>query len=215
MWDQIYDTPTFVYGSEPNPFLAEVLPYLPRGKVLDIAMGEGQNAIFLAKNGFDVTGFDFSEKAIQKAQAWAQTSGVTLYCQKQNLDFYLFSPLVYDVVIMIYYKPAARFYGDIIKSLKPGGMMVVVGPLLNAVGLKVGGVELSQEDCYFPNELLRSVGGMRILRYEEETLSSVPTAKCLAEKPSDKDAVRYGLAVSTPSQDTVLQKRAEALFKKK
>src|SRR3972149_10905123 len=66
-WDKKYETGAYIFGKEPVAFLREHIDLLPRGKALDIAMGEGRNAVFLAKNGFSVDGCDVSEVAIKKA----------------------------------------------------------------------------------------------------------------------------------------------------
>jgi len=49
---------------EPAPFLAENVGLLPKGRVLDVAMGNGRNAIYLAQAGFEVEGVDMSPEAV-------------------------------------------------------------------------------------------------------------------------------------------------------
>ena len=71
-WDKKYETESYIFGKEPVEFLREHIDLLPRGKALDIAMGEGRNAVFLAKNGFDVDCCDISESAIKKPWIWQQ-----------------------------------------------------------------------------------------------------------------------------------------------
>ena len=56
-WDSKYDTETYIFGTTPIPFLVETLDLLPKGKTLDIAMGEGRHGVFLAAKGFDVLHF--------------------------------------------------------------------------------------------------------------------------------------------------------------
>ena len=65
-WDKKYETEAYIFGKEPVGFLREHIDLLPRGKALDIAMGEGRNAVFLAKNGFNVDGCDISEIAVKR-----------------------------------------------------------------------------------------------------------------------------------------------------
>ena len=65
-WDKKYGTEAYIFGKEPVAFLREHIDVLPKGKALDVAMGEGRNAVFLAKNGFEVDGCDISEIAVKK-----------------------------------------------------------------------------------------------------------------------------------------------------
>src|SRR5690606_6728780 len=66
-WDRLYRRKGYVFGKDPAPSLLEHYTRLPVGRVLDIAMGEGRNAVFLAKKGFDVVGVDISPEAVRKA----------------------------------------------------------------------------------------------------------------------------------------------------
>ena len=59
-------------GFEPAPFLVENIKLLPKGRALDVAMGAGQNAIYLAKMGFEVEGVDISPEAVSSALALVQ-----------------------------------------------------------------------------------------------------------------------------------------------
>src|SRR6266571_3073648 len=60
-WNARYAGRAGLVAAEPNPFLQEHLALLPRSHALELAMGEGHNAIFLAQQGFSVTGIDISE----------------------------------------------------------------------------------------------------------------------------------------------------------
>ena len=65
-------------GFEPAQFLVDNVELLPKGRVLDVAMGAGQNAIYLAKMGFEVEGVDISPEAVGSALELARKSGVNL-----------------------------------------------------------------------------------------------------------------------------------------
>jgi len=54
-------------NSSPSQFLVDNISLLPRGKALDMAMGSGRNAIYLANNGFEVEGVDISKNAVDSA----------------------------------------------------------------------------------------------------------------------------------------------------
>ena len=60
MWDERYNSKDYIYGEEPNSFLAENIQSIPKGKVLCLGEGEGRNAVFLARQGYEVTAVDLS-----------------------------------------------------------------------------------------------------------------------------------------------------------
>lgn len=72
--------------SEPASFLVENIDLLPGGRALDIAMGNGRNAIYLAKMGFDVEGVDKSPEAMAQARAMAQSGGVSMKAEIADLE---------------------------------------------------------------------------------------------------------------------------------
>src|SRR4030065_2991222 len=87
-WDERFGRKECTLGKKANPFLKKHIPLLPRGKALDIATGEGRNAIFLAQNGFEVDAVDISEKGLKKAQKFAGEKGVNINTFLVDLDQY-------------------------------------------------------------------------------------------------------------------------------
>ena len=71
-WDKHYDIEEFLFGTEPIHFLKENINLLPKGKALDLAMGEGRNGVYLATQGFDVLGLDISPLGLNKAHKLAK-----------------------------------------------------------------------------------------------------------------------------------------------
>src|SRR5687768_2487776 len=72
-WYQRYSRPTFIFGKSPAQYLTENYQYIPfEGTVLDMGMGEGRNAVFLAQKGYKVTGVDLSSVAVKKSYLLAQ-----------------------------------------------------------------------------------------------------------------------------------------------
>src|SRR6185295_7608114 len=70
-WDKRYANPDYLYGTEPNSFLADHLRLLS-SPVLSLSEGEGRNAVFLATRGLEVVGVDISAVALEKAQRLAE-----------------------------------------------------------------------------------------------------------------------------------------------
>ena len=71
-WDERYQTEEYIFGTEPNEFIARIQPYLPTsGRALDLATGEGRNGIFLARHGLEAEGVDLSLKwDCEKRKHW-------------------------------------------------------------------------------------------------------------------------------------------------
>jgi len=75
-WDERYGTEELIWKADPNRFLVEELQALAPGRALDVACGEGRNAVWLASKGWHVTGVDFSRAGLAKAQRLATDRGV-------------------------------------------------------------------------------------------------------------------------------------------
>jgi len=73
---------------EPARFLVENIDLLPRGRALDIAIGNGRNAIYLARMGFQVEGVDASQEAVEEALARAASEGVSIQTRVEDLEKY-------------------------------------------------------------------------------------------------------------------------------
>ena len=73
-WNRFFTSPNPGFNTEPNAFLVSVAEKRKPGRALDVGMGEGRNALYLAKLGWDVTGFDPAEKAVALAQERAKSS---------------------------------------------------------------------------------------------------------------------------------------------
>ena len=91
-------------GFEPAQFLVDNIALLPKGRALDVAMGAGQNAIYLAKMGFEVEGVDISPEAVSSALELARKSGVNLRAQVADLERnYNIEKGAYNVIICFNY----------------------------------------------------------------------------------------------------------------
>ena len=128
MWNERYSGDEYVYGTEPNSFLAEHAEMLI-GPVLSLAEGEGRNAVFLASLGLKVHGVDGSEVGLTKAQALARSKGVEI--QTEVADLGTFEPTAnnYGSVVSIYaHLPSAirqRLYPLVERCLKPNGIILL------------------------------------------------------------------------------------------
>ena len=77
-WDKEYQKTKSLWGFRPSPILIHYQKLIPKGKVLDLGIGEGRNALAMAERGFEVDGFDISETAIQRCQKQAEEANLKL-----------------------------------------------------------------------------------------------------------------------------------------
>lgn len=135
-WDRRYDTPDLIWSGEPNRFLREETEGLPPGRALDLACGEGRNAVWLARRGWEVTGVDFSGVALAKAGRLAAGHDVSVRLVEADLSEYVPEPGSADLVVLLYLhihpELRARVLARAAAALAPGGVLLVVAhDLLN------------------------------------------------------------------------------------
>lgn len=165
-WDAKYNRPTFIFGKRPANFLADNYHFLPfEGSVLDMGMGEGRNAVFLAQKGFKVTGIDISSVAVKKANLLAKEYGVKIKGVVASLKDYKIAPGSFDAIICFYYVDHSLL--EKIKSwLKPGGVLIYEAYTLRQRKLP-SRTHDPVENFLKEQELLKMFPGMRVLKYEE------------------------------------------------
>ena len=155
-WNERYAQQEFIYGTEPNEFLREILTLLPIGRIILPCDGEGRNAVFAAKLGWEVNAFDFSPSAKEKARVLAKQEKVNPVFEVADIVEKEFKENSADVVALIY----AHFpeglrqiaHQKAIKWLKPGAKLVL--------------------EAFHPNQLENSSGGPKNIEmlYTEEML---------------------------------------------
>lgn len=123
-WNRKYATEEYLLGREPISFLKDNIGLITKGTALDIAMGEGRNGVYLATQGFEVTGLDISEQGLEKARSLARQAGVHIETKVVDLEDYKLPPSAYDLIVCTYYLQR-NLFPQIIQALKPGGMAVV------------------------------------------------------------------------------------------
>lgn len=218
-WNEFYAKTAYQHGKGPSDFLVQMLPRLQKGKVLDIAMGEGANAVYLAKQGFTVRGIDISQVAVKRATDLAAENSVEIETKRADLDMFVMGLMEFETVVMHNFKPVTpRYYSDIVRALKQGGTLIVESLMSEEMREPIGKDESFRNFYFEPNELLNSLKGLRILFYSEGIVDGRHVVQCLAKKPLDKDALRYKLfdmhAKDIDSGTSRHQKLAEQLFKK-
>ncbi|MZH03100.1 MAG: class I SAM-dependent methyltransferase [Nitrospinae bacterium] len=177
-WNSKYETEVYLFGEKPIPFLIENSHLLPKGKVVDIAMGEGRNGVYLATQGFDVLGLDISEKGLEKAHNLAKKNNTTIETKVVDLENYQLQPNSYDVIVCTYYMDR-DLYKQFESALKPGGMIVV--ETYNIDYLKYA--KFSRKWALDTNELLDIFKGLRVIRYQDFDDGLEAYSSIIAQKP--------------------------------
>ena len=178
-WDKKYATKKYLFGREAIPFLQDHVDLLPKGHVLDLAMGEGRNGVFLATKGFQVTGVDISAEGLKKAETLAAELGVTIKTVVADLESYEIPANTFDVIICTYYLQRDLF-SKIAAALKPGGMALIETYTMDHLQYRSG---FNKAFLLEPNELLSMLPGLRIVRYQEVDTGKAAFASILAQKP--------------------------------
>jgi 2-polyprenyl-3-methyl-5-hydroxy-6-metoxy-1,4-benzoquinol methylase len=183
-WDNRFGKKGFALGKKPNPFLRKHIRLLPKGKALDIAAGEGRNAVFLAQQGFEVDAVDISQKGLKKAQKLAREKGVKISTFLIDLDQYPIGKGQYDLIANFYFL-RRRLIPRIKKGLKKGGKVIFETYLLEHRTLGTGGPKQTK---YFlkPNELLGLFKDFRVLFYREGIFREGGKRKAVASLIGEK-----------------------------
>lgn len=130
MWNDRFKSDEYYYGEEPNTFIREqAFRLADNNKVIAFAEGEGRNAVFLAKQGHEVTAIDYSESGLQKTKKLAQNHRVNVHTKKVDLLVDSLPVNEYDAAIMVF----GHFHTDhqkmildkMIQTIKPSGLIML------------------------------------------------------------------------------------------
>lgn len=161
-WNQILTSPKPAFNTQPNAFLVRMVQGRKPGRALDVGMGQGRNAIFLAAQGWNVTGFDPAERAVAAAVQEAKARGVTLTTEIVGSEKFDFGRNRWDLIVLSYVSFRDEL-PKIIDALAPGGMVVVEGFHRDTTQKRpVGGGVV-----FDTNELLKLFAPLRVVQYED------------------------------------------------
>ena len=130
-WDERYRATDLVWGAEPNRVFAATVAGLPTGRALDLACGEGRNAIWLAEQGWRVTAVDFSQVALERARGLAARRGVAIDVRSEDVRAWAPPRGAFDLVALLYlHLPSAELRHVHVRAaaaVAPGGTLIVLG----------------------------------------------------------------------------------------
>jgi SAM-dependent methyltransferase len=169
-WDERYATEELIWKAEPNRFLVEELDALAPGRALDVACGEGRNAVWLASKGWRVTGADFSRAGLAKAQRLATDRGVEVTWVEADVVEWQPPTASFDLVVVMYlHLPAEqrrRALAHAAAALAPGGVLLVVGHDTSNLLKGTGGPQ-DPAVLFGPEEIVEDLSGLQIERAEQ------------------------------------------------
>jgi SAM-dependent methyltransferase len=171
-WNQRFAGEHYHFGTAPNAWLREqaaVLP--PQAKVLCVADGEGRNSVWLAEQGHSVQAFDIASTGVDKARALAQSRGVAVQYQVADGDGFAWPVGAVDAVVAIFVQfadPAlrARLFAHMVASLKPGGLVLLLGYTPKQLDYRTGGPSVLSH-LYTAPMLREAFNGLDILSLDE------------------------------------------------
>jgi len=159
-WNDRYSGADYIFGTEPNQFLVQCQPYLKAGmSALAVADGEGRNSVWLAKQGLVTSAFDISPIGVEKAKKLALDEHVEVDFSVSDCNGWDWAAKKFDVIAAIFIQFAAPevrklLFGNMIRSLNPGGLIVLQGYTPKQLDYKTGGPP-DVENLY-TEELLRT-----------------------------------------------------------
>lgn len=169
-WDERYSLRELVWTAQPNQFLVSEVAALAPGRALDIACGEGRNAVWLSEEGWKVTGVDFSPVGIEKAKRLAAERGVDVAWVVADIVDWEPPAAGYDLVIVFYLhlSPDDRraVLGHAASALAPSGTLLVVGHALRNLTEGYGGPPVA-DGLYAPDDVAGELAGLVIERADE------------------------------------------------
>ena len=161
-WNRILTAADPAFNTAPNAFLAAVTKGLKPGRSLDVGMGQGRNTIYLAQQGWESAGFDPAERAVDAARAQAAKLGVKITTQVARAEEFDWGQDRWDLIVLSYV--GAREYAtNVVRALRPGGMVVVEAFHRDATKTR----SIGSAVVFDTNELLKLFAALRVVRYED------------------------------------------------
>jgi Tellurite resistance protein TehB len=168
-WNIRFQDEDYVYGREPNVFLADIQKKLQlSGDTLAIAEGEGRNAVFLAEQGMKVTAWDYAESGLAKTKKLADSRGVTVSTELVDINDVNWEKDKWDQLVCIF----GHFPTDLRKktlqgvkeTIKPGGYYVTEVYSIYQLPYVSGGPK-DLDFLYNPEEFLQVFSDWRIIHF--------------------------------------------------
>jgi SAM-dependent methyltransferase len=171
-WDARYRADGYIFGTQPNAFLASQSQHLTAGtRVLAVADGEGRNGVWMAQRGCNVLSLDISPVAIEKARRLASDRKVEIDFEIADLMEWEWPEAAFDAVVCIFIQfasPEARrkLFDGFLQALRPGGVVILEGYGIKQLDYSSGGPK-EAENLYTPSMLREAFATWEILLVRE------------------------------------------------
>ena len=168
-WNARYAQKELLWTAEPNRLFAAEVGGLEPGRALDVACGEGRNAVWLAERGWAVTAVDFSDVALGKGARLAESRGVDVDWVVADILEYKPEPAAFDLVAVLYlqlpHDELARALRNAVRGVAPGGTLVVLGHDTRNLTDGCGGPR-DESVLFTPADVVASLDGLTVERAE-------------------------------------------------
>lgn len=172
MWDERFQTSKHLYSTEPNIYFKRYLGQKTSGTILLPADGEGRNGVYAAKNGWNVTSFDYSETGIQHANELAEQENVKLHTHFASIETIDFPKASFDIIaiVFLHLPPDIRtkHFPRLTQYLKTGGELYILGFAKEQIDNSSGGPK-NIDMLFSPEELAKDFKSLKILRNQPFT----------------------------------------------
>ncbi|MBK9739830.1 MAG: class I SAM-dependent methyltransferase [Actinobacteria bacterium] len=176
-WDERYAASDLVWSATPNMWVEQLTADLTPGTAVDLAGGEGRNALWLAERGWQATVVDFSQVALDRAQQWAaERLGADAHrLRTEQADLLAYAPpaRAYDLVLVVYLQVPADQRRPVMRAaaeaVAPGGRLLIVAHDTENLSRGVGGPQ-APEVLYSPADLLADLAGTGLTIDRAETV---------------------------------------------
>lgn len=175
-WNQRYADSELVWSAAPNVWVEQLTQDLPPGKVLDIAAGEGRNALWLAARGWHATAVDFSAVALQRARSLAREQlgdeAGTLDTVETDVETWVPPARSYDLVLVVYLHLPKQQRSAVMRAaaeaVAPGGTLLIVGHDLENLTSGHGGPQ-DPLVLYRPRDIVADIAPAQLVVLRDET----------------------------------------------
>lgn len=195
-WNERYAEEAYAYGKAPNEFFARQLGQAPAGaRLLLPCEGEGRNAVFAARQGWQVTAFDYSSSGLDKCRRLAAEYGVTVDYTIADAADYAYGEDIYDAVALIFVhlpSPLRTYvHRQLVAALKPGGRLILEAFNPLQINNTSGGPR-TPDLLYTPELLAADFDGLEVQLLETATtelaegpyhIGRADVVRLLAQKP--------------------------------